>query len=34
MNTRHESHSERQTADIAADLARRLPQQEPAFQPL
>lgn len=25
MNTRHESHSERQTADIAADLARRLP---------
>ena len=25
MDTRHESHSERQTADIAADLARRLP---------
>lgn len=25
MNTRHESHSERQTADIAAELARRLP---------
>ena len=25
MDTRYQSHSERQTADIAADLARRLP---------